>query len=80
MQYVVRCLSLLPWGASIGDGAVKYDLVCFSMREVLLFCSYRVHNRGGDAVGQYDIFVKMVLLILFEGSTSIPFYVGFSFP
>ena len=50
------------------------------MREVLLFCSYRVHNRGGDAVGQYDIFVKMVLLILFEGSTSIPFYVGFSFP
>ena len=46
---------------------------------MLLFCPWRVHNRGADVIGGYvlfnreadvfrgyDIFVKTVVLILFE--------------
>ena len=36
------------------------------MRKVLLLCCYRAHNKGADVIGRYDIFVKTVLLILFE--------------
>ena len=56
-----------------------------------MFCSLRVHNRGADVIGRCDIlynrgghvigryyiFVKTVLLILFEGFASILLFVGF---
>ena len=47
------------------------------MGDALLFCSSRVHNRGANAIGQYDIYVKTVLLILFEGFTNMLKFVGF---
>ena len=37
----------------------------------------RVQNTGADVVGRCSIFVKTVLLILFEGFTSILLLVGF---
>ena len=64
--------------SSRGAALVRFDL--FSMRKMLLLCPWRVHNRGADAIGRYDvlfnreadvfrgydIFVKTVVLILFE--------------
>ena len=47
------------------------------MRDVMLFCPSGVQNRGGDAIGRYDIYVKKVLLILFEGFTNMLTFVGF---
>ena len=58
---------------------------------MLLLCPWRVHNRGADAIGRYDvlfnreadvigryyILVETVLLILVEDFTSILLFVGF---
>ena len=77
---VVRCLSILPWGVSSMGVDINFYLVCFSMRKVLLFCSYRVLQTGGPMLWSgmiYLVFVKMVLLILCEGFTSILLCVGF---
>ena len=49
--------------------------LCF-MRKVLLFCSWRVHSRGGDVLGRYYVSVKTVLLIWFGDVTSILLLVG----
>ena len=51
---VVCCLCILPWGAS-SRGRVIVRFVLFSIRRVLLFCSYSVHNRRADVIGRYDI-------------------------
>ena len=50
------------------------------VRDVLLFCSSRIRNRGADAIGRYGIYVKTVLFILFEGFTKMPTFVGVSPP
>ena len=42
-----------------------------------MFCPYRVHNREADVIGPHDIYVEMVLWMLFEGFTSILLFVGF---
>ena len=47
------------------------------IRDVLLFWCSRVHERGADAIGRYDIYVKTVLSIWFEGFTNIPTFVGY---
>lgn len=36
-------------------------------RAALLFCSFRVYNGGCHVIGQYNVYVKTVLQILFEG-------------
>ena len=51
---VVCCLSILPWGVSSRGAAVLRFGLC-SMRQVLLFCLSRVHNRGSDVIGRYYI-------------------------
>ena len=75
--------------SSRGAALVRFDL--FSMRKMLLLCPWRVHNRGADAIGRYDvlfnreadvigryyILVETVLLILVEDFTSILLFVGF---
>ena len=61
--------------SSRGAAIVRFNLL--SMRKMFLFCPWRVHNRGADVVGRYAIFVKRVLLILFEGFTSTLLFVAF---
>ena len=39
-----------------------------------------LYNRGADVIGRYAIFWKTVILIVFEGFTSILLFVGFSLP
>ena len=68
---------ILPRGVS-SRGAAMIRLEMSYIRDVLLFCSSRVHNRGADVIGRYGFYVKTVLLILFEGFTSILTFVGFS--
>ena len=64
---------------SRGDIIVRFEKSY--VRDVLLFCSSRVHNRGADAIGRYAIYLKTVFLILFEGFTNIPgTYVCWIFP
>lgn len=68
---------ILPRGVSSGGAAmIRFEVLY--IRDVLLLCSYRVHNRGAEVIGRYGIYVKTVLLILFEGFTSILTFVGFS--
>ena len=85
---VFALLYVLPRGVSIRVAAiVRFGLV--STRKVLLF-SWRVHSRGPDIIGWYNIFVqqggrshravcdfvKVVSLIMVEDFTSILLFVG----
>ena len=79
---VVCCLCMLSWTVSSRE-AVKVRPGLFSMTKVLLSCCFIVHKRGGDVIGRCDIFVKTVVLIVFEGFTSITAYsslLEFPFP
>lgn len=62
-------------GECSAGGLIKVEFSCFLSET--LSCSYRVCNRRADVIGRYAICVKTVLLILFEGSTSIPTFDGF---
>ena len=48
---------------------------CF-MRKMLLFCSSRVHSKGGDVLGRCYISMKTVFLIWFGDFTRILLFVG----
>ena len=77
MPYVVD-FCILPERTPINSRGA--NIVQFEMsyiRDVLLFCSSRLHNRGGDAIGRYDIYVKTVILILLGCFTNKLSCVGF---
>ena len=79
IKYVVD-FCILPEGIPINRrGAIMVRFELSYLRGILLFCSSsRVHNRGANAIVRYDIYVKTVLLILFEGFTNILTFVGFA--
>lgn len=56
----VRLVFAYTCGDNLAGRMIQVGLHVFSIRAVLWFCSYRVHNRGRDVFGQYDIYVKTV--------------------
>ena len=82
--YEFMCRSLLFFYTSMGSVLQGgcYSSIWFVFYEKgAVVCSYSVHNRGGDVIGRYDIFVKTVLLTFcLKGLSACSCALDFSLP